>query len=122
MLADSISIAIFAGTLALIVGHPRRPNKAWAATRGRVLVLLTGALRPDRLPGFLPETAPAVRPGRNIRPTMTTNGSRAPMPWPTLVRGRGVDISTRGYFRVELASAPLVLLAAPLAPWWGAAH
>lgn len=56
--------------------------------------------------------------GSNIGPTMTTYGSLATMLWLSLVRRRGVDISTREYLRVGILTAPVVLVTATLALWW----
>jgi arsenical pump membrane protein len=56
-IAGCVSIAIVAGTLALILIRPRGLNEAWAAAYGGVLVLLTGGLSLDKVPGLLREAA-----------------------------------------------------------------
>lgn len=55
--------------------------------------------------------------GVNIGPTLTTYGSLATMLWLTLVRKRGVEVSTMEYMKVGLLTMPPVLLAAALALW-----
>jgi len=58
-----------------------------------------------------------VLTGTNIGPTLTTYGSLATMLWLTLIRKRGLDVTTREYMRVGIVTMPLVLLAALLALW-----
>ncbi len=55
--------------------------------------------------------------GANIGPTLTTYGSLATMLWLTLVRKRGMDVSTTEYMRVALLTAPPVLVGTTLALW-----
>ena len=55
--------------------------------------------------------------GANIGPTLTTYGSLATMLWLTLIRQRGVRVSTTMYMRVALFTTPIVLLVATLALW-----
>ena len=55
--------------------------------------------------------------GANIGPTLTTFGSLATMLWLTLVRRRGVDVSTRDYLGVSAVTTPVVLAAAIAALW-----
>lgn len=55
--------------------------------------------------------------GCNIGPTLTTYGSLATMLWLTLVRRRGLDISTRAYLRVGLLATPPILATATAALW-----
>jgi arsenical pump membrane protein len=55
--------------------------------------------------------------GANIGPVLTTYGSLATMLWLTLVRKRGVSVTTRAYLRVSLITMPVVLAAAMLALW-----
>ncbi len=69
--------------------------------------------------------APAVRDlaaygalvGANVGPTATTYGSLATMLWLSLVRQRGVAVSTWDYMKVGLVTMPVVLVAATLALW-----
>ncbi|MGC4105302.1 MAG: ArsB/NhaD family transporter [Thermomicrobiales bacterium] len=49
--------------------------------------------------------------GVNIGPALTTYGSLATMLWLTLVRRRGIAISTGDYLRVSLVTVPAVLVA-----------
>jgi arsenical pump membrane protein len=77
----------------------------------------------DRAPaGVRDLTAYATLLGCNIGPTMTTYGSLATMLWLTLVRKRGIEISTRHYLRIGLVTAPVVLLTSSLALWWSTAR
>jgi arsenical pump membrane protein len=55
--AGWVSIAIVVGTVALILIRPRGLNEAWAAAFGAVLMLLTGGLPLENVPGLLRETA-----------------------------------------------------------------
>lgn len=55
--------------------------------------------------------------GVNIGPTLTTYGSLATMLWLTLVRKRGMEISTVEYMKVGLLTMPPVLIAATAALW-----
>ncbi len=55
--------------------------------------------------------------GANVGPTLTTYGSLATMLWLTLIRKRGLDVSTAEYLRVALLTTPAVVLAATLALW-----
>ena len=55
--------------------------------------------------------------GANIGPTLTTYGSLATMLWLTLIRKRGVYISTTMYMRVALFTTPIVLATTTLALW-----
>lgn len=55
--------------------------------------------------------------GANIGPILTTYGSLATMLWLTLIRKRGLDVTTRDYMRVGVMTMPLVLCAALLAMW-----
>lgn len=55
--------------------------------------------------------------GANIGPTLTTYGSLATMLWLTLIRKRGISISTTMYMRVALFTTPIVLLTTTLALW-----
>ena len=55
--------------------------------------------------------------GANIGPTLTTYGSLATMLWLTLIRKRGVYVSTTMYIRVALFTTPIVLLTTTLALW-----
>ena len=49
--------------------------------------------------------------GTNIGPALTTYGSLATMIWLTMVRQRGIEISTGDYLRVSMVTVPIVLLA-----------
>ncbi|MCC6705632.1 MAG: hypothetical protein IT334_12190 [Thermomicrobiales bacterium] len=55
--------------------------------------------------------------GANIGPTLTTYGSLATMLWLTVVRRRGITITTRDYLTVSLLTMPPVLIAATVALW-----
>jgi arsenical pump membrane protein len=55
--------------------------------------------------------------GANIGPTLTTYGSLATMLWLTVVRKRGIAITTREYLRISLITMPPVLIAAMIALW-----
>ena len=55
--------------------------------------------------------------GANIGPTLTTYGSLATMLWLTIVRKRGLAISTGLYLRIAAVTMPLVLAAAMGALW-----
>jgi len=55
--------------------------------------------------------------GANIGPMLTTYGSLATMLWLTLVRKRGLDVSTREYMKIGLITVPPVLVAATIALW-----
>ncbi len=55
--------------------------------------------------------------GANIGPVMTTYGSLATMLWLTLVRKRGIDVSTREYLRVGVLSMPPILISASITLW-----
>jgi arsenical pump membrane protein len=55
--------------------------------------------------------------GTNIGPILTTYGSLATMLWLSLVRKRGMDVSTRQYLRVGVLSMPPILISAALSLW-----
>lgn len=55
--------------------------------------------------------------GANIGPTLTTYGSLATMHWLTLIRKRGIYVSTTMYMRVALFTTPIVLVTTTLALW-----
>ncbi len=55
--------------------------------------------------------------GANIGPTLTTYGSLATMLWLSLVRKRGLDVSTGDYLKVGLVTMPPVLLSTALTLW-----
>ncbi|MFN8592005.1 MAG: ArsB/NhaD family transporter [Thermomicrobiales bacterium] len=55
--------------------------------------------------------------GTNIGPTLTTYGSLATMLWLTLIRKRGLDVTTGAYLRVALVTTPIVLVATTLTLW-----
>lgn len=55
--------------------------------------------------------------GTNIGPALTTYGSLATMLWLTLIRKRGMDVTTGHYLRVSLVTVPIVLLTTTLALW-----
>jgi arsenical pump membrane protein len=55
--------------------------------------------------------------GANIGPTLTTYGSLATMLWLTLIRKRGVFVSTTMYMRVALFTTPIVLFTTTIALW-----
>lgn len=55
--------------------------------------------------------------GANIGPTLTTYGSLATMLWLTIVRRRGIAVSSRTYMRVGVLTMPPVLAAA-VATFW----
>ena len=55
--------------------------------------------------------------GANIGPTLTTYGSLATMLWLTLIRKRGVKVSTTMYMRIAIFTTPIVLLTTTLALW-----
>jgi arsenical pump membrane protein len=66
-----------------------------------------------------PILAYATLVGTNIGPALTTYGSLATMLWLTLVRKRGMDVTTRHYLRVSVITVPIVLLTTTLALWFG---
>lgn len=71
----------------------------------------------------LPETqqstmAYAVLVGTNIGPALTTYGSLATMLWLTLIRKRGIEITTRSYLAVSFATVPIILITTALSLWW----
>jgi arsenical pump membrane protein len=55
--------------------------------------------------------------GANIGPTLTTYGSLATMLWLSLVRKRGLDVSTKDYLKVGLITMPPVLLSTSFTLW-----
>ncbi len=55
--------------------------------------------------------------GANIGPTLTTYGSLATMLWLTVVRRRGLVITTREYLTIGALTMPPVLAAATVALW-----
>ncbi len=59
----------------------------------------------------------AVLIGSNIGPTLTTYGSLATMLWLSLVRKRGIAVSTGQYLRVGVVCMPPILLSAAVALW-----
>lgn len=59
----------------------------------------------------------AVLVGTNIGPALTTYGSLATMLWLTLIRKRGIAVSTRTYLAVSFAAVPIVLLTTSIALW-----
>lgn len=59
----------------------------------------------------------AVLIGTNIGPILTTYGSLATMLWLSLVRKRGMDVSTGQYLRVGVLSMPPILISSAIALW-----
>jgi arsenical pump membrane protein len=55
--------------------------------------------------------------GANIGPTLTTYGSLATMLWLTVVRKRGITITTRDYLTIGALTMPPVLIASMIALW-----
>ena len=55
--------------------------------------------------------------GANIGPALTTYGSLATMLWLTLIRRRGIEVSTMEYMKVGIVTVPPVLLAATAVLW-----
>ena len=55
--------------------------------------------------------------GANIGPTLTTYGSLATMLWLTVVRRRGIAITTRDYLTISVLTMPPVLVASMVALW-----
>lgn len=56
--------------------------------------------------------------GVNIGPTLTTYGSLATMLWLTIVRKRGLDVSSRDYMKIGVLTMPAVLAAATITLWF----
>lgn len=72
----------------------------------------------ERAPlGSLPPLAYGTLVGANIGTALTTYGSLATMIWLTLIRRRGLDVSTAAYLKVSLITVPPVLLAASATLW-----
>lgn len=75
--------------------------------------------------GVLANTAPPAREplalaavlGANLGPTVTPFGSLATLLWLTIIRRKGEQLSTLGYMRVGILTAPPTLLAATLVLW-----
>lgn len=55
--------------------------------------------------------------GANIGPALTTYGSLATMLWLTLIRRRGIEVSTMEYMKVGIVTVPPVLVAATGVLW-----
>ncbi|MCL4370097.1 MAG: hypothetical protein M1380_04235, partial [Chloroflexi bacterium] len=55
--------------------------------------------------------------GANIGPALTTYGSLATMLWLTLIRRRGIEVSTMEYMKVGIVTVPPVLVAATAVLW-----
>jgi arsenical pump membrane protein len=55
--------------------------------------------------------------GCDLGPNVTTVGSLATMLWLLLLRRRGLEVSSRDYFKVGIVVAPIMLLAGALAMW-----
>jgi len=60
----------------------------------------------------------AVLLGTNIGPILTTYGSLATMLWLSLVRKRGMDVTTGQYLRVGVLSMPPILISSAIALWF----
>jgi arsenical pump membrane protein len=60
----------------------------------------------------------AVLIGTNIGPILTTYGSLATMLWLSLVRKRGMDVTTGQYLRVGVLSMPPILISSAVALWF----
>lgn len=60
----------------------------------------------------------AVLIGTNIGPILTTYGSLATMLWLSLVRKRGMDVTTGQYLRVGVLSMPPILISSAIALWF----
>ncbi|WP_273841666.1 ArsB/NhaD family transporter [Rubrobacter calidifluminis] len=72
--------------------------------------------------GVLPEVhhpalAYASLLGTNIGPNLTVVGSLATLIWLSIVRGRGMEITSREYLRVGMVATPVILAAASLGLW-----
>lgn len=55
--------------------------------------------------------------GANIGPTLTTYGSLATMLWLTVIRRRGIAITTRDYLTISVLTMPPVLVTSMVALW-----
>lgn len=105
-------------------------NPTWALVTG-VIAATAGSNIVNNVPTALlaiPVIAQANGPARealaygvlvgsNVGPVLTTYGSLATMLWLTIVRKRGLSISTRDYLRISVASVPPILAAATAALW-----
>ncbi len=60
----------------------------------------------------------AVLIGTNIGPILTTYGSLATMLWLSLVRKRGIDVTTGQYLRIGVLSMPPILISSAIALWF----
>jgi arsenical pump membrane protein len=55
--------------------------------------------------------------GADLGPNLTTVGSLATMLWLLILRRKGLEISTREYFKLGVTVVPLMILAGSLLIW-----
>lgn len=142
-LGDDLSLPLFVFVIAmttLVRGientwldgfHVAVPDSAFATVIGGVTVGAVGSNIVNNIPMTVlarsvletlpgaqqPTLAFATLVGTNIGPALTTYGSLATMLWLTLVRKRGMDVTTRHYLRISVITVPIVLLTTTLALW-----
>lgn len=125
VLVRGVEHALLAG-LVLPVPDGTLPKIASAVATGTVgsnlvnnipMTVLARSVLETLPEGQRPVLAYATLVGVNIGPALTTYGSLATMLWLTLVRKRGMDVTTRHYLRISVLTVPVVLLATTLVLW-----
>lgn len=81
-------------------------------------VLALGAIDPLVAEGTLRvATVYAVVVGTSIGPNLTTVGSLATLIWLGIARGKGIEITAKGYLKIGVLATPFILLAASVGLW-----
>ncbi len=102
--------ALLAGVLAATIGSNIVNNVPAALLAVPVIAQASGAAREALAYGVLV--------GCNVGPVLTTYGSLATMLWLTIVRKRGLTVTTRDYLVISLATVPPILIATTAALWF----
>lgn len=116
LLADLV-LPVPDGTLPMIAGAVATGTVGSNLVNNIPMTVLARSVLETLPEGQQPVLAYATLVGVNIGPALTTYGSLATMLWLTLVRKRGVDVTTRHYLRMSVLTVPVVLLTTTLALW-----
>jgi arsenical pump membrane protein len=103
------TLALLTGVAAATIGSNIVNNVPTALLAVPIIGQATGAAREALAYGVLV--------GCNVGPVLTTYGSLATMLWLTMVRKRGLTVSTREYLTISFISVPPILAAATAALW-----
>jgi arsenical pump membrane protein len=103
------TLALLTGVAGAAIGSNIVNNVPTALLAIPVIGRATGAAREALAYGVLV--------GSNVGPVLTTYGSLATMLWLTMVRKRGLTVTTREYLTISFLSVPPILAATTAALW-----